>query len=140
MNNKLFDSPVLRHDSYEIVYIFILIQVVNPKSAFDSDGYLNPLTHRLCDFSHLFWLIHKQCTETPLYSLSGRAPAVHINLVIPVLLCYFRCLSHFIRVVAAQLTHDWMLSRVESHQLVSLLGKEDGVFIQHLGVNIHMLG
>jgi hypothetical protein len=76
MYYKLFDPPDSRHLCYKVMYILILIQVIDPESTLHSHWYFNILLHRLSYLSHLIGIVHKQSTETPLYSLCGGTPTV----------------------------------------------------------------
>lgn len=115
MNDELLNTAYGRDHSDKVMNVLILVEVVNAQSAFDSHWNLNALHHGLSNFSDLIRFIHKQSAETALYSFGRRAPAVEIDLIIPVLLSYLRCHCHLFRVVPAQLAHYGMFLGMKFH-------------------------
>mmetsp|Transcript_26258 Transcript_26258/g.25425 ORF Transcript_26258/g.25425 Transcript_26258/m.25425 type:complete len:264 (-) Transcript_26258:30-821(-) len=140
MDDELGDAALDADDLDEVEDVFVLVEVVDAEAALDGHRDAHLLPHLRRYLRHQFWIFHQNSPKAAISGLVAGAAAVHIHLIEAVLLNDLGGHRHLHRVVPAQLTDHWVLVWSEVQELVSELGIEDCVLIEHLCVEVAVLG
>ena len=137
MYYELFYLSNLRNYLDKVVDFLIGILLIDPQSTLNCYGDVNRLLHLFAYLSHQGRIKHQYSPKAIIASLLRGTPTVDVHLIVAPLLAHFGCFCHLLGVVAANLADHGVLVVTKGQEgLAACTGIEDGMLVQHLGVEV----
>ena len=135
VDDKLFGTSFFAYGPDKVFNVFPRIHIIDTQSTLHSDRNCDLTLHLFYDSCDKMRVFHQNCTKSSLHDLIRGASAIDIDFIISEILANLCSLSHRYRITPAQLTDHRVLNLREGKESVSSLTcMQDGIFVNHLGV------